>query len=103
MTAPRCDWAACNRTGYRHADGWWHCRNHHAEHMDEFHPQPRFQVVSKPLAPPRIVRPDLMPCGTRSAFERHRRYGEQPCRPCIDAKADYQRNKYQRRKNQAAA
>lgn len=36
---------------------------------------------------------DLAPCGTRAAYERHRRRNEEPCRACKDASAAYQRNR----------
>lgn len=40
------------------------------------------------------------PCGTRSAYNRHRRYGEVPCRACMTASAQYTRD---RRRRKAAA
>lgn len=30
-------------------------------------------------------------CGTNAGYVAHRRAGQQPCRPCTDAHADYQR------------
>jgi hypothetical protein len=43
-------------------------------------PRPKKVVTSTP-------RTGLMPCGTRAAYERHRRRGEEPCRPCFEAKS----------------
>lgn len=46
------------------------------------------------------VRPsatDLEPCGTRAAYERHRRHNEPPCVACREAKAA-QNNKYRTRR-----
>ncbi|MCP2339213.1 hypothetical protein [Actinomadura rupiterrae] len=31
----------------------------------------------------------LQPCGTRAAYKRHKRRGEQPCEPCRQANAAY--------------
>lgn len=31
-------------------------------------------------------------CGTTAALARHRRYGEVPCEPCLDAGRRYQRD-----------
>ena len=33
----------------------------------------------------------LKPCGTRAAYVRHLRHGEDPCRPCRDAMAEHRR------------
>lgn len=30
--AGACDWAGCTRLDTTHADGWWHCTDHLAEH-----------------------------------------------------------------------
>jgi len=38
------------------------------------------------------------PCGTVSAYKRHKRHDEDPCGPCRAAWAEYQRDLYQRRK-----
>ncbi|GIE46187.1 hypothetical protein [Actinoplanes lobatus] len=35
--------------------------------------------------------PALQPCGTRAAYRRHRRRGEDTCQPCRDAAARYKR------------
>lgn len=40
---------------------------------------------------------DAKPCGTRTAYKRHVRRGETPCRACTDANAAYQREYAQRR------
>ncbi|MYW48846.1 WhiB family transcriptional regulator [Streptomyces sp. SID161] len=40
--------------------------------------------VEKRQAPPGAGRPPA-PCGTRSAYNRHIRKGEKPCRPCNEA------------------
>lgn len=32
-------------------------------------------------------RPELKPCGTNAAYQRHRRKGEYPCGPCLEAHA----------------
>ncbi len=52
----------------------------------------------------RLDRPALRPCGTRAAYRRHRRRGEEPCQPCKDAAAEYRRdsNLKQRHDLQAA-
>ncbi len=36
----------------------------------------------------------LAPCGTRSAYLRHLRYKEKPCKPCSDADRAYHRSRY---------
>jgi hypothetical protein len=36
-------------------------------------------------------KPDLKPCGTNAAYNRHIRYGEKACQPCKDAHADHTR------------
>jgi len=46
--------------------------------------------------PPRAPQP----CGTRAAYERHRRRGEQPCPPCRDAYNAHQRAMYEARKRE---
>lgn len=38
------------------------------------------------------------PCGTHAAYRRHLKAGEEPCRPCKDANAEYHRNRRLRRK-----
>jgi hypothetical protein len=75
-----CDWAACNRPRSAFSDGYWHCAIHYREHLDEFHPVPRVRV------PGSSVRDA---CGTRGAYEWHRRHGEAPCDPCRAAKRVY--------------
>lgn len=45
----------------------------------------------------------VSPCGTRAAYERHRRKGELPCEPCFEAKRAYssQRNEIARERKSA--
>jgi hypothetical protein len=45
-----------------------------------------------------IGRPVTQPCGTVAAYKRHRKNGEQPCGPCLDAWNAKQREMYQARK-----
>lgn len=40
---------------------------------------------------------DLLPCGTRAAYIRHRYWGEQPCEACLEANTKYTR-KFQPRR-----
>lgn len=40
----------------------------------------------------------LKPCGTRAAYERHKKAGEPPCEACLAGKADYQRTYDARRR-----
>ena len=42
-------------------------------------------------------RPVTAPCGTASAYARHKRRGEEPCDPCRDARREYQRELWKRR------
>ena len=47
--------------------------------------------------PPKLKRPAPMPrnipkCGEYSGWSRHNREGTDPCRPCMDAQAAYQRD-----------
>lgn len=44
-----------------------------------------------PTPAPARERPWLQSCGTRAAYRRHRRRGEQACQPCKDAAAKYKR------------
>lgn len=44
-----------------------------------------------------VGRPITEPCGTVSAYKRHRRHGEQPCKPCREAWAAKQREYYAKR------
>jgi len=56
-----------------------------------------FRVLAKhnmPLAKPRTTKRrkrkkprTLQPCGTNAAYQRHRRKGEYPCPPCLEAHA----------------
>ena len=43
---------------------------------------------------------DLKPCGTVTAYVRHKRHGEQPCQECRDAKRDYSRAKARERREE---
>ncbi|MET0915751.1 MAG: hypothetical protein ABWY81_06080 [Jiangellaceae bacterium] len=38
-----------------------------------------------------MARPIIRGCGTRAAYERHRRHGEVPDRECVDAHRAYQK------------
>lgn len=58
-------------------------------------PSPRRPVVREPHP----AHPALAPCGTRSAYKRHLRRGEVPCRACTTAHSDYDRG----RRNRAVA
>lgn len=44
----------------------------------------------------------LQPCGTRAAYMRHLKAGEQPCEPCREAKNAYQRQWMARRRAEEA-
>lgn len=44
---------------------------------------------------------DLAPHGTRAAYVRHKRNGEQPCEPCIHAFRAYTRNRARARRERA--
>lgn len=33
------------------------------------------------------LKPELKPCGTNAAYHRHKRAGEYPCSPCLEAHA----------------
>lgn len=57
-------------------------------------------------APPRALKPirprlDVPACGTNSGYARHLRQKEAPCRPCLDARGNYQREYRSRRKDAA--
>lgn len=41
--------------------------------------------------------PKIQPCGTLTAFWRHRRFREEPCQPCRDAHNAAQRERYARK------
>lgn len=34
---------------------------------------------------------ELKPCGTQAAYQRHRKRGETPCQPCVEANRAYMR------------
>lgn len=42
-------------------------------------------------------------CGSEKGYHQHKHYGEQACRPCLDARAKKQREREQIRKAKAAA
>lgn len=44
----------------------------------------------------------LRPCGTRAAYVRHQRHGEQPCQPCIRALSEHNHKNRTRRQANAA-
>jgi hypothetical protein len=52
-------------------------------------PAPRPLGTRAPPPPPARTRKraaqDLRPCGTRAAYQRHRRWGEEPCDACREA------------------
>ena len=52
--------------------------------------QAKWAATHKP--PPR----QLAPCGTRAAYERHRRKGEPPCADCVEANRLANAENYQR-------
>ena len=54
-------------------------------------------ITLRRLETDRPPRHNLQPCGTRAAYRRHRRAGEQACQPCKDAVAAYKRNFLSRR------
>lgn len=45
----------------------------------------------------RISGRQVAPCGTRAAYKRHRRHGEQPCGPCVEAMRAYGRERWTHR------
>jgi hypothetical protein len=59
-------------------------------------PAPIIYATPKPLKP---IRPrlDIPLCGTCSGYARHIRLRQEPCRPCLDARRNYQRE-YRARK-----
>jgi hypothetical protein len=57
--------------------------------------QRRYRQAHSSGLPP--GRPVTAPCGTPSAYKRHRRHGERPCEACRLAWNEWQRE-YQRRR-----
>lgn len=47
--------------------------------------------VAPPMSPSRMRQP--RPCGTPSAYDRHRVHGEEPCEPCRAAYREYHRER----------
>lgn len=33
MTTPKCEWASCTAPAAAFAGEWWHCADHHLEHL----------------------------------------------------------------------
>ncbi len=56
-------------------------------------------AIYTPPAPLKPMRPrlDIPDCGTNSGYARHMRLGQEPCRSCLDARGNYQRE-YRARK-----
>jgi hypothetical protein len=61
-----CDWAACDLLAHAHEGGYWHCQQHHRQHLEEFPPD----------TPPQLQH------GTHKAYVWHRSRDEQPCLEC---------------------
>jgi len=62
----------------------------------------RYGEKPAPVGAPRMSLPPpeprlLDPCGTEGAYQRHRRYGETPCPPCVAANVESCRAYRQRR------
>lgn len=58
--------------------------------------------TQQPAQPARDITRPGAPCGTRSAYARHIRNGEQPDQACIDAEAAYQKARRERRRGVAS-
>jgi hypothetical protein len=53
-------------------------------------------AAAKPKRPPRRPRDVIPPCGTESAYQRHRHYRELADRACLDAHAAHERDRIRR-------
>lgn len=61
-------------------------------------PKPQPVAKQKPKPAPRKPR-EVKPCGSISAYDRHRRSGEQPCEKCLEAKRVYNRELAKKRRS----
>lgn len=57
---------------------------------DELEQEPIQPIVQRRFGPNAI-----QPHGTNAAYRRHERAGEEPCRPCREARRQYNRDRYQ--------
>lgn len=65
------------------------------EHAHEAKLMARAEARAADAFDPPRGRP-VKPCGTEAAFARHRRKGETPCDPCVDAHARYEKQRRNR-------
>jgi hypothetical protein len=66
-------------------------------------PDPKPRPVKREPHKPRTPRKDAAPCGTTSAYKRHQRRGEDPCEPCKAAKREYDKQWWERQREDEAA
>lgn len=75
-----CTYAACTRTATTTADGWEFCSLHLLHHRAITSDAPL--PATAPTFPQFALRRG---CGTRAAYRRHLRRGEDACDACLDA------------------